>query len=86
MTLVISSTFLFARPKVPSWELHVSGRWVVVVGDGEVTYSLLCELSGALVLAVAEEFDDAALVWGETKKGKVSKVFGFHQDHGGVEI
>jgi len=30
------------------------------------TYSFLGELACALVLAVAEEFDDAALVWCET--------------------
>jgi len=30
------------------------------------TYSFLSELTCALVLAVAEEFDDAALVWCET--------------------
>jgi len=32
------------------------------------TYSLLCELTGTLVLAVAEKFDNAALVWCETEK------------------
>ena len=31
----------------------------------ESSESLLCELACALVLAVTEEFDDAALVWGE---------------------
>ena len=32
---------------------------------GVMSYSSLRELSGALVLAVTEEFDDTALVWGE---------------------
>lgn len=31
----------------------------------ESTESLLCKLAGTLVLAVAEKFDDAALVWCE---------------------
>jgi len=35
------------------------------LGAAERTKTLLCQLAGALVLAVAEEFDDAALVWGE---------------------
>jgi hypothetical protein len=35
------------------------------LGAAERTETLLCQLAGALVLAVAEEFDDAALVWGE---------------------
>ena len=30
------------------------------------TYPLLCELTGTLVLGVAEQFNDTALVWGET--------------------
>ena len=30
------------------------------------TYSLLCQLPRALVLGVSEQFDDAALVGGET--------------------
>lgn len=30
------------------------------------TYSLLCELTGALILGVAEKFNDTALVRGET--------------------
>jgi len=30
------------------------------------TYPALGELSGALVLAVAQQFDDTALVWGKT--------------------
>lgn len=29
------------------------------------TYSLLCELTGALVLGVTEKFDDTTLVWGK---------------------
>jgi len=35
------------------------------------TYPLLGELSCALVLAVTEEFDDAALVWCESVRGRV---------------
>merc|ERR1712225_73344 len=31
------------------------------------SYSLLCELAGTLVLGVAEEFDDTALVWCESR-------------------
>jgi hypothetical protein len=31
-----------------------------------MAYSSLCELTGALVLGVAEEFDDATLVGGKT--------------------
>jgi len=41
------------------------GRMVDRSGEGR-TYSFLSELTCALVLAVAEEFDDAALVWCET--------------------
>ena len=37
---------------------------------------LLGELAGALVLAVAEEFDDAALVGGEAGCGRVSMYVG----------
>lgn len=37
----------------------------LLLGTAEGTESLLCELTGALVLAVAEEFDDTALVGGE---------------------
>lgn len=33
----------------------------------ECAEPLLRELTGALVLAVAEKFDDTALVWGEAK-------------------
>jgi len=36
-------------------------------------YSLLCELTSTLVLAVPEEFDDTALVGGETVELVVSK-------------
>jgi len=32
----------------------------------ESTEPLLCELTGTLVLAVAEKFDDTTLIWGET--------------------
>lgn len=35
------------------------------LGAAEGTETLLGQLAGTLVLAVAEEFDDAALVWGE---------------------
>lgn len=36
--------------------------------------SLLSQLAGALVLGVAEEFDDAALIWCEAEES----VSGFH--------
>lgn len=36
------------------------------LGTSECTESLLGQLTGTLVLAVAEEFDDTALVWGES--------------------
>lgn len=55
----MSSTFALARPKVPSW-------WVVSGNSAkkaiEHSYLLLGELTGTLVLAVAEKFDDAALI------------------------
>lgn len=36
----------------------------------ERTKTLLCQLTGTLVLAVAEEFDNAAFVWGEARRKK----------------
>lgn len=30
------------------------------------TYSLLCQLSRALVLGVSQQFDDTTLIWGKT--------------------
>lgn len=47
------------------------GSFVVML-VWEVAYSLLCELTGTLVLAVAEEFDNTALVWCESIIEKVS--------------
>lgn len=41
----------------------------------ESTESLLRKLAGTLVLAVTEEFDDAALVWSKTIDGVVSVLF-----------
>lgn len=37
-------------------------------GDNDRAYPLLGELTSALVLAVAEEFDNAALIRSEAKK------------------
>jgi hypothetical protein len=34
----------------------------------ERTKTLLCQLTGTLVLAVAEEFDNTTLVWGKATK------------------
>lgn len=64
MTRWSSSTFFLARPKVPScgWVSIDEEGWF---GGGE-TYSLLGELTGTLVLAVSEQFDNSALVGGET--------------------
>lgn len=44
------------------------GWFVGRLGDG-VSYPLLGELAGTLVLGVAEEFDNAALVGGESGGG-----------------
>lgn len=41
----------------------------LALGAAEGSESLLCELAGTLVFAVAEEFDNAALVWGEAVGG-----------------
>lgn len=38
------------------------------LSTAERTETLLCQLTGALVLAVAEEFDNTTLVWGEARK------------------
>lgn len=70
MTRWSSSTFALARPKVPSWGKE-SVMCVDGVGDvGGEAYPLLGELTGALVLAVAQEFDDAALVGGKAVERK----------------
>lgn len=42
----------------------------LALGTAESSESLLCELAGALVLAVSEEFDNAALVWCEAVGGE----------------
>lgn len=41
------------------------------------TYPLLGQLAGALVLAVAEQFDNATLVWGKT----VVELASVHESH-----
>lgn len=77
MTLVISSTFLFERPKVPSccsvsvcvlgyvpWVERMQSR-IVSWGRGK-TYPLLSQTTGTLVLGVSEQFNDALLVGGKT--------------------
>jgi hypothetical protein len=66
MTFVNSSTFLLARPKVPSYR-RANQHSASKNTDGErETYPLLGELAGTLVLGVTEQLDDAALVGGET--------------------
>lgn len=74
MTRWSSSTFFLARPKVPSYCL-VSPQSHNVVMGGISTYSLLGELTGTLVLAVAEQLDDSALVGGKTEENLVSQMF-----------
>jgi hypothetical protein len=37
-----------------------------ISSSGRKTYSLLSELSSPLVLCVPQQFNDAALIWGET--------------------
>ena len=62
MTRFMSSTFALARPKVPSY------RGSAVIQGDQLTdnsYLFLGELTRTLVLAVAEEFDDATLIGGE---------------------
>jgi hypothetical protein len=44
------------------------------LSTAEGTKTLLCQLTGTLVLAVAEEFDNAALVWGEARRRKLEKL------------
>lgn len=41
--------------------------WLSWLASDLKTYSALGELSRALVLAVAQQLDDAALVWGKTR-------------------
>lgn len=77
MMLVISSTFLLARPKVPSCATLVAvsrtcrtRRWFRSEFRGEVcvrTYPLLRQTAGALVLGVAEQLNNALLVGGKTE-------------------
>lgn len=59
MTRFMSSTFALARPKVPSYRRSAVIQPLDLSRD---LYLLLGELAGTLVLAVAEEFDDAALI------------------------
>ena len=66
MTRWSSSTFFLARPKVPSYAFVSFGRPKRNAGG---TYPLLGELTGTLVTAIAEEFDDATLVGGEAEEG-----------------
>lgn len=47
------------------------------LGTAERTETLLCQLTGTLVLAVAEEFDNAALVWGEARRKKTVRICPF---------
>lgn len=70
MTLWSSSTFLLARPKVPSCvdvlAISLAQEDICVSGfSRDKTYSLLGELAGALVARVAQELNDAALVGSE---------------------
>jgi hypothetical protein len=37
------------------------------------TYSLLCELTGTLVLGVSEKLDNALLVWGKTVRALANR-------------
>jgi hypothetical protein len=62
MTRFMSSTFALARPKVPSYRLSAIIQTRQVGGH---SYLFLRELTRALVLAVAEQFDDAALIGGK---------------------
>lgn len=59
MTRFMSSTFALARPKVPSCTVSAVIQPTLLFGNSHL---LLGELAGTLVLAVAEEFDDAALI------------------------
>lgn len=46
-----------------------------VMWEQKKTYPLLCELTGTLVLAVTEQFNDSALVWCETIEKMISRLF-----------
>lgn len=75
MTPWSSSTFLLARPKVPSCALvskpNIPFIWKAFssleasIKVKEETYSLLGELAGALVARVAEKLNDTALIGSE---------------------
>ena len=57
---------LLVKSSIAAGQPHGTAR-LSRVGGIVKTYSALGELSGALVLAVAQQFDDAALVWGKTR-------------------
>ena len=61
MTRWSSSTLFLARPKVPSWERELV-RNRASRAKGSRAYPLLGELAGTLILAIAQQFDDTALV------------------------
>lgn len=79
MTRWSSSTFFLARPKVPSCRKEYVLVLLCLGNKGRkvrwVAYSLLGELTGALVLAVSEQFDDSALVGGEAIKMSMLTVY-----------
>jgi hypothetical protein len=60
MTRCNSSTFAFARPKVPSYSTLEDHPFHNICFE---TYPLLGQLTRTLVLAVSEEFDNTTLVW-----------------------
>lgn len=62
MTRCSSSTFALARPKVPSCFLSIGIR----ISFNGNTYPLLSQLTGTLVLAVSEKFDNTTLIWCKT--------------------
>jgi hypothetical protein len=41
--------------------------------ESDKTYPPLGQLTGTLVLAVSEQFDDSALIWGETIQTQLSE-------------
>jgi hypothetical protein len=42
-----------------------------MISDGN-TYPLLCELTGTLIFAVTEEFDDTTFIWCKTVVRNIS--------------
>src|SRR3569833_1222569 len=72
MTRCSSSTFALARWKVPSCWMSVSASLAlpddIVWENAEATHSLLCQLTGTLVFAVAEQFDNPAFVGCQTRR------------------